>query len=321
MKKNRVPRIISIVISALILIFAVLTGITILGTRGGSQAPGSTGVQGGQRTQGGGARNAAIVKAAPVTLGTIANSVVINGDVLARSQVTLYPTVAGRLAEARFRVGDAVRRGDIAAMIDPSRPGEVYSHSPVISTITGTVLQAPVNLGDTLSAQTAVYVIGDLSSLAIETFVPERFTTAVRLGLAAQVSFEAMPGETFRARVDEVSPVLDPASRTQRIRLRFAPPSGRVDPRIRAGMFATLSLVTNSRSNVPVIPRAAVINTYGSWIVFTVGPDNLAHRRTVSLGLENDDLVEIAGGLELGELVVTAGQNFLSDNEPVRVSE
>jgi multidrug efflux pump subunit AcrA (membrane-fusion protein) len=86
-------------------------------------------------------------------------------------------------------------------------------------------------------------------------------------------------------------------------------------------MFATLSLVTNSRSNIPVIPRAAVINTYGSWIVFTVGPDSLAHRRTVSLGLESEELVEIAGGLELGELVVTAGQNFLSDNEPVRVSE
>jgi multidrug efflux pump subunit AcrA (membrane-fusion protein) len=86
-------------------------------------------------------------------------------------------------------------------------------------------------------------------------------------------------------------------------------------------MFATLSLVTNSRSNIPVIPRAAVINTYGSWIVFTVGPDNLARRKVIRLGLESEELVEVAGGLELGEMIVIAGQNFLSDDEPVRVSE
>jgi multidrug efflux pump subunit AcrA (membrane-fusion protein) len=335
MKKSRVSRIVTAVIIALILVSAAMTGIKILGARG-SQNPGGSGAQGQPGAQGGtpgqqsvpgqgqggqGARNATVVRAAPVVLGTIENSVVINGDVLARSQVTLYPTVAGRLVETRFRVGDTIRQGETAAMIDPSRPGEVYSHSPVVSTITGTVLQAPVNPGDTLTTQSAVYVVGDLRTLVVETFVPERFTTAVRLGLAAQVSFEAMPGETFRARVDEASPVLDPASRTQRIRLRFDPPSGLMDPRIRAGMFATISLVTNSRSNVPVIPRGAAINTYGSWIVFTAEKGGIAKRRVIRLGLESDDLLEVTEGLNVGDMVVTAGQNFLSDNEPVRVAE
>jgi RND family efflux transporter MFP subunit len=256
-----------------------------------------------------------VVRVSPVALGTIENSVVINGDVLARTQVSIYPTVAGRLTELLFRVGDSVRQGQTVAMVDPSRPGEVYSQSPVVSTISGTVLQAPVNPGDTLSVQTPVYVVGDLAGLRVETFVPERFSTAVRQGLPAQVSFEAMPGEVFAAVVDEVSPVLDPASRTLRIRLRFTAP----DPRIRAGMFATVSLVTNARTNVPLIPRTALINTYGTWIVFVADEDHIARRRTVELGLDNEELVEISAGLALGERVITAGQNFLSDNEPIRV--
>jgi multidrug efflux pump subunit AcrA (membrane-fusion protein) len=84
-------------------------------------------------------------------------------------------------------------------------------------------------------------------------------------------------------------------------------------------MFATVSLVTNTRRDVPVIPRSAVINTYGSWIVFTVNEKNTALRREITLGLENENFIEVLSGLELGELVVSAGQNFLSDGDPVRV--
>jgi multidrug efflux pump subunit AcrA (membrane-fusion protein) len=86
-------------------------------------------------------------------------------------------------------------------------------------------------------------------------------------------------------------------------------------------MFATVSLVTNTHRNVPVIPRVAVINTYGSWIVFVVDDRNIARRRVVALGLENELLVEVVEGLELGDRVVSAGQNFLSDGDLVRIVE
>jgi RND family efflux transporter MFP subunit len=243
--------------------------------------------------------------------------VVINGDVLAASQVSLYPGVGGKLTQLRYRVGDRVNQGQVVALVDPSRPGEEYSESPVLSTVSGTVLSAPLNPGDTVAVSTAVYVIGDLSNLVVETFVPERFSNAARRGLGAVVALEALPGETFPAVVQELSPVLDSASRTLRIRLRFA----ERDSRIRAGMFATVSLVTNTRRDVPVIPRGAAINTYGSWIVFVVDQGGIARRQAVSLGIENETAVEVLSGLELGDRVVSAGQNFLSDGDPVRIVE
>jgi RND family efflux transporter MFP subunit len=237
--------------------------------------------------------------------------------VLARTQVSIYPTVGGKLTEARLKVGDSVKQGETVAAIDPSRPGEIYSKSPVVSPVSGTVLSVPVNPGDTLSVQTPVYVVGDLSSLLVETFVPERFATAARKGLSAQVELEAIPGEFFPAVVEEVSPVLDPASRTLKIRLRFIKP----DPRVKAGMFATVTLVTNAKQDVPVVPRSAVINTYGSWIVYTVKEGATAERREITLGLESEDYIEVVSGLNLGEQVVIAGQNFLSDGAPVRIVE
>ncbi|MDR2404591.1 MAG: efflux RND transporter periplasmic adaptor subunit [Spirochaetaceae bacterium] len=336
MKNNRISRMATALLVLLIMAFTALIayylGINQASAEGATGVPGTgspqaTGGSGsGQGASGSSGnlqagqvvRSATVVRTTELDLGTIENSVVVNGDVLARTQVAIYPTVAGKLSERYFRVGDTVRQGEVVALVDPSRPGEVYSQSPVISTITGTVLSAPVNPGDTLSTQTAVYVLGDLGGLTVETFVPERFATAMRQGLAAQVSFEAIPGEFFGARIDEVSPVLDPASRTLRIRLRF---TGTTDPRIRAGMFATVSLVTSTRTNVLVIPRGAVINTYGSWIVFTVDGEGIARRREIRPGLGDEESVEVVDGLELGEQVVIAGQNFLSEGEPVRVVE
>jgi membrane fusion protein (multidrug efflux system) len=84
-------------------------------------------------------------------------------------------------------------------------------------------------------------------------------------------------------------------------------------------MFATISLVTQTRANVPVIPRASVINTYGSWIVFTVDENEIARRHEVELGIENEELFEVLSGVKLGDRVVSAGQNFLTDGDPVRV--
>jgi membrane fusion protein, multidrug efflux system len=253
-----------------------------------------------------------------VVLDTIENSVVLNGDVLAINQVSIFPTVAGKITRTNYQVGDRIKQGAIVAVVDPSRPGQIYSESSVLSTIDGTVLQAPVRRGDTVSTQTAILVVGDLSSLMVETYVPERFSSAAQRGLKAQVFLQAFPGEAFEATVREVSPVLDPASRTVRIRLGFASP---MDSRIKAGMYATVSLVTNSRRNVPVIPRVAVINTYGSWIVFTVDDNNVATRRVIKLGLENENYVEILDGIEVGDRVVSAGQNFLTDGDPVRIVE
>jgi len=322
--KNKKTFIATAIVVLVILFFAALIANSyIRGRREAAAPPATTDTPAAPVRQGGGGRSAPVVRVAAVEQGTIENSVVINGDVITQHQVTIFPTVGGRLVEYRINVGDRVGRGAVVAMVDPSRPGEVYSHSPVVSTVSGTVLQAPFSVGDTVSTQSALYVVGDLSSLRVETFVPERYVSSIRQGLRAQIWFEALPGETFYAEIDEISPVLEPASRTLRLRLRFIDRNGRVftDNRIKAGMFATLSLVTTTRVNVPVMPRSAAINTYDRWIVFAIDEDNIARRHEVVLGIENEEQFEILNGVGLGDRVVFQGQNFLSDGDTVRIVE
>jgi len=317
MKKGKI---VTIAIILLIALFSVLIALNFFGVSGGSSKEQSAN-QAGAAQSGAPARsssrNATAVRVTPVATGTIERSVILNGEILARNQVTIYPTAAGRLVSARYNIGDRVSRGSVVATIDPSKPGEVYELSPVLSTVTGTVLSAPFHIGDTLTTQSGVYVVGDLSSLLVETNVPERFVASIRQGMRAVLWFEAIQGEMFNAEVREINPVLDPVSRTLRIRLNFLNP----DSRIKAGMFATISLITNSRVNVPVVLRTSVINTYGSWIVFVVDDNNIARRREITFGIDNEDYLEVLSGLELGEKVVSAGQNFLTDGDPVRIVE
>ena len=304
MKKSKI---ITIAILSLVALFAVLILLNFIVPKK------SNGSSSDQRQR----VNATTVRATEVVPGTIEKSIIINGEILARNQITIFPTVGGRLVELRVGIGDRVGRGDVVAMIDPSKPGEVYSRSPVTSTVSGTVLNLPFHIGDTVTNQSGVLIIGDLSSLLVETFVPERFVASVRQGMRAFLWFEAIPGERFDAEVFEVNPVIDPVTRTLRVRLRFVKP----DARIRAGMFATISLVTNRKTNIPVIPRMSVINTYGSWIVFVVDENNIARRRVVNLGIDNEEFIEVLEGVSLGEKVVSAGQNFLSDGDTVRLAE
>jgi multidrug efflux pump subunit AcrA (membrane-fusion protein) len=305
MKKTKI---ITIAIICLIALFTVLILLNVLGTDKGTQ---------GSRPQMTRSGPATTVRITPVSLGIIEKSVILNGEILARNQVPIFPTVGGRLAEMRFGIGDRVMRGDVVATVDPSRPGEVFLRSPVISAVSGTVLNAPFSIGETLSTQSAIYVVGDLSSLLVETFVPERFVASVNQGMRAFLWLEAIPGEFFDAEITEINPVLDPVSRTLRIRLRFLNP----DPRIKAGMFATLSLIINRKEDIPVVQRTSVISTYGSWIVFVVDENNIARRREITFGIDSEEYLEVLSGVSLGEKVVSAGQNFLSDGDSVRIVE
>ncbi|MDR2149683.1 MAG: efflux RND transporter periplasmic adaptor subunit [Spirochaetaceae bacterium] len=353
MRKKRYSSVVNIIIIALVILFSVFIALTISNRRSsavrtanpqqGAGAPAGQRTAGpaaagqgaaGQRTTGpaaagqGGAlpsgsgqssRNSATaVRVTPVILDTIENTLIINGDVVSSTQLSVMPPLgtSGIITEVKVRVGDTVRRGQTIAIVDPSRPGDLYNPISIPSTASGTVLQVLINPGD-LVGNGALIAVGDTADVFVETFVPERFSVLTKTALPALVWFEAMPGETFAAAITEVSPVLDPATRTLRIRLRFA--AG--DSRIRPGMFATVSLVIGSHENVPVVPRSSIINTYGNWIAYVVTSSTTAERRIVKTGFETEDYIEIISGLVPGERVVTAGQTFLSDGDPVRVVE
>ena len=257
------------------------------------------------------------VRTRPVTRGEVRRFIRVNGDVVTTTEVNIYPAISGKLVSLEVERGDYVAAGSVVGYVDPSRPGETYSPSPVTSTISGTVIQLPQNAGASVTTQTSIATIADLTDLRIETSIPEKFLTALKIGQSAEARFEPFPGEIFPARISRTNPVLDPVSRSLGIELAF----NRTDPRIKAGMFATVILNTAERNGVLAIPRTVVLTYYGDPAVFVVKSGETAERRIIETGLQGDKMVEVTGGLEEGEILVVEGQNFLQDGDTVHIVE
>jgi multidrug efflux pump subunit AcrA (membrane-fusion protein) len=254
------------------------------------------------------------VRAAEAETRTLETHLEVNGNIVSEQQVEVFPETSGRLAGMYAALGTTVQKGQLIAEIDPSRPGIVYSRSPVYAPITGTVCAVPLAAGSTVSPGNSIATIAVVENLEIEALIPEREVSQLKVNLKAEVSLQAFPKEIFSATVVRVSPVLDPYSRTKKIVLRF----DRKDSRINAGMFARLKINTRIYADVLTVPAEAVVDVYGKPAVY-VFRDGRVTLREVSVGVTIDRLTEIRAALAAGEQVVVQGQQFLADGAPVRV--
>lgn len=289
---------------------------------GGPGGPPEGGAPTGGAPQGGGTTSRTdttktAVRVQTLGKGTVSRYVKTNGDVLPAAEVEMYSDVSGRVVRYLVEEGDSVQAGAALAMVDPSRPGESYSASPVTAAIGGTVTAVPYTRGDTISTQNPVATVSDLSFLKIETSIPERYVGKLRKGLSADIELEAFPGEIFQGEVLSLDSTLDTASRTLGVELRITSH----DQRIKAGMFADIKLYIEQRNDVPVVPLEAVTDYRDRKTVFVVNQENTAERRVLSLGLEGENFVEVVSGVQRGEMIVIQGQNFLADGDPVRIVE
>ena len=273
------------------------------------------GAQGQALRPGNGGKRTFAVRANTVRIGSVSNYTKINGDVVSNNEVKIYPNVGGKLLERRVSVGEPVSKGAVIALVDPSKVGETYMPNPVESTVSGTILSIPVHEGDTITSGTVIATVGNLSLTKISAAVPERYLTNLKVGTPAEISFDAIPGAAFPAKIAEMSPVVDPASRTLDLRLEL----GRADPRVLVGMFATVKLATESRAGVVVAPRSAVILGSTEAYLFVVKDDDTVERRSLVLGLEGEDAFEVKQGLAPGERVVTEGKSSLTNGDKVKI--
>lgn len=131
----------------------------------------------------------------------------------------------------------------------------------------------------------------------------------VQPGQEMVVTVPSARGKAYAARVASIDPILDPATRTARVRALLSTPEGGLRP----------ESFVDVRIHVPfgrllAVPKAAVVDTGERQIVFVVRGEGEFTPRAVSLGREADDAYEVLAGLEAGEEVVTSA-NFLIDSE------
>ncbi|WP_296014255.1 efflux RND transporter periplasmic adaptor subunit [uncultured Treponema sp.] len=258
------------------------------------------------------------VNADIVQAGNLDDYLEFGGDVSSVSAVDVYPDAAGKISRIRVAVGDLVKKDQIIAYVDPSRPGMNYSENPVKAPISGRVTSFPPTIGTMVSQGYSIAKISDTDELQIKVNVAERFISRIRENQTAVVSFDAYPGVEFKARVFEVSPVLDTTSRTMLAKLKVEP----ADSRIKAGMYARVKLITDTIEGAVVVPNDAIVYRDGKPYVFTAKSENAessVNMVSVKEGLSVDNKTEIQEGLKEGDVIIVKGQSLLSDGSKVKI--
>lgn len=234
---------------------------------------------------------------------TIQRTVLLNGNVSSKIETNIYPDTSGKVTNILKNVGDSVSKGEIIAYVDPSKPGSAYAASPVKATVTGTIIQLPYNIGDTVSSNNALAVIGSLKDLEVTVNVSEKYSSYLKNGLPAYLSLISAPEEIFTAKISSISPVVNKDSRSQQVKLTL----DQKDERIKPGMFAQVRLVIQEEKDTFAIPQKAIKTFNDEFTVFVVDDQNKAQRKVVTIGISNDSETQITSGLEEGDLVITAG--------------
>ena len=131
----------------------------------------------------------------------------------------------------------------------------------------------------------------------------------VTLGQTVTAEVPAIPGKHLSGVIRSIDPVLDPATRSARIRAVLTDPGGVLKPE----MFVNASIQV-AAGDVLTVPEEAVFDTGTKTIVFVDKGEGLFEPRDVAMGVKAEGYYEIKSGVAEGELVVTSG-NFLIDSE------
>jgi Cu(I)/Ag(I) efflux system membrane fusion protein len=189
------------------------------------------------------------------------------------------------------------------------RTGTARKSMTIVSPASGVVTAKTAVAGARVMAGEPLFELADLSDVWIEADVYESELAFVHVGTPATVTLSYLPGRTFTGKVTFIAPMVDPSTRTAKVRIEVA----NRDLALKPEMFADVVLQEPER-NVTVVPESAVLATGTRSIVFVVTPDGTFEPREVETGTKSEQYVEIRRGVEAGEKVATQA-NFLIDSE------
>jgi Cu(I)/Ag(I) efflux system membrane fusion protein len=208
-------------------------------------------------------------------------------------------------ARERLRLWD-IPESEVKRLEETGRPTKNLT---LYSPMTGVVTKKDIVMGHRLNEGDMPYEITDLARVWVLADAYETDLSRIRLGMTATLSLQAFPNRTFTGKVIFIDPILDPKTRTAKVRLEFANAKGELKPE----MFGEVTLQTEKREGLR-IPADAVIDSGTKKVVFVAIGEGKLQPREVQVGPVTGDAVEVLSGLEAGEKVVTRA-NFLIDSE------
>ena len=209
-----------------------------------------------------------------------------------------------RTEEALRVLGLRVEENDLS--------GELSSLIPITAPLGGTIIERRVTDGQFVQPDSnPLLIIADLSSVWVLADIFERDLHRVHVGQKAEVRTEAYPEQQFLARVSRISDVIDPATRTVKVRFLVSNPGALLKPE----MFASVTLILNESARGLTIPAKALFSEGGRNYVYLRSGELEFSRRQVEVATEESSRLRVTSGLNAGDQVVTQGALLLRQQE------
>jgi membrane fusion protein (multidrug efflux system) len=162
-----------------------------------------------------------------------------------------------------------------------------------------------VSVGSFVRPGDVVATLIDDSVMRLDFAVPSIFLTSLKSGLEIEARSADLPGRTFKGKVSSIDNMIDPVTRSVRVRAIIPNEDGI----LKAGMFVAVTLLADPRQtlSVPEVALQPVGPETFVWAVSETAQGPIANRVKVQVGLRQDGRVEILSGLESGQKVVTEG--------------
>jgi RND family efflux transporter MFP subunit len=189
------------------------------------------------------------------------------------------------------------------------------ANSRIDSPITGVITKKNVNVGTSVGPQSPAFTVQDVATLKLESSVQADDYPHIARGMPVAIHVDAYPGETFKGKLDVVSPTLDAQSRRAAVEIAIDNHNGRLLPH----MFAHAAVTIGHVDGAVVVPRDSVLEAPGGAIIFRVKNGHVEALRP-KLGSEDEGFIPVLDGLAAGDEVALGGLGSLSDGAAVRVS-
>ena len=191
------------------------------------------------------------------------------------------------------------------AQLDVKTAQTNLDSSTIYAPMSGTVMALTVTVGETISGNTTIMTIDDLSQATIQFYMDASDWTNAKVGYNASVSFDALTGQTFTGKVIEIMPSLVSVQNSSMVEGIAILDKSVDEIGLPVGVEAAIDVISGQATNAVLVPVEALHklsdNTYTVFVMVNGKPT----LRSVEVGLQDDTYAEIKSGLKAGEVVST----------------
>lgn len=152
------------------------------------------------------------------------------------------------------------------------------------------------------------------STMLLDLSMPENLMGQVQVNQPANIMNYALPDDTLKGRITELSPAIDMEARTFKGRIRVINKQELLKP----GMFVKAEIVVEQRDSALVIPKDVVLTEGNRKMVF-IAKNSAAEKRYIRTGIETLTEIEVTEGLKVNERLIVKGFETLKDRSKVKV--